>query len=74
MDVELSQAILTIDNELKGNIHYSQWAFIMDKLKHLEIANGSVWGIVSDCDEENETLKNRIEELEKKIIDLGGEV
>ena len=46
MDVELSQAILIIDNELKGNIHYPQWEFIIEKLKHLEIANGSVWGLL----------------------------
>lgn len=74
MDVELSQAILTIDNELKGNIHYPQWEFIIDKIKHLEIANGSVWGIIADSDEENESLQNRIEELEKKVIELGGEL
>ena len=66
MDVELAQAIMTVDNEMKGNIHYPQWDFIVNKVKQLEIANGSVWGIVADSDEENENLQTQIESLEEE--------
>ena len=67
MDTELAQAIMTIDNELKGNIHYPQWSFIVEKIKHLDIANGSVWSIVADADEENEQLRIEIDNLKKQL-------
>lgn len=67
MDTELAQAIMTIDNELRGNIHYPQWAFIVEKIKHLDIANGSVWSIVADADEENEQLRIEIDNLKKQL-------
>lgn len=70
MEVELAQAVVTVDNEMRGNIHYPQWNFIVDKLRHLEIANGSVWSIVADSDEENENLQTTIDDLKKENHDL----
>jgi len=70
MDSEVSQAILIVDAEMMGNPKYRYWAFLVDKLRTTSAANNSVWGIVADSEEENETLRNENETLRKKVLEL----